>query len=112
MLVPATRTIAGAAIDGRVIDIHTLALTCDDEVVATRLYARPGWRKGTSDTFIQTRREFNGWFLNVGPTLSPSIERYTTAVQSMDATSAGIAAWVQRTRVTGLILPSSPCPDA
>lgn len=77
-------------------DIHTLALTCDDEVLATRLRARPGWRGSSSDTFIQTQHEFNRWFANVGPTLSPPIELYNTAKQSMDTTSADVAAWIRR----------------
>lgn len=39
--------------------IHTLALVCDDDVLAARLRARPAWR-GVDEGFIATMRSWNG----------------------------------------------------
>ena len=88
-------------------DSRTLALTCDDETLGARLRARPDWRGSGSDTFIESQLEFNRWFVEVGPTLSPPIELYDTTNQSIDATANHVAAWIRRTIAACSMNPSA-----
>jgi len=52
-------------------ETHYLALVCDDEVLATRLRARPAWRRTSSDEYIARHVEFNRWLKENARTTQP-----------------------------------------
>ncbi len=46
--------------------LHYLALVCEDEALAERLKARPGWRESGSAETVQHMAQFNRWFKQHG----------------------------------------------
>ena len=74
--------------------VHYLALTCDDDVLAARLRARPQWRDSAGDAFLQNQIAFNRWFKQTGPTLDPSIALLDTTRSTLEETIGQVADWI------------------
>lgn len=74
--------------------IHRLALTCDDEVLAERLRARPAWRRASHPDVLNEQLKFNRWLRDnsagVGITLVD-----TTSISVAEACD-GVLAWLRQ----------------
>jgi len=75
----------------------TLALVCDDDVLAARLRSRPAWRQSGDDASIANHQQFNHWFRTRPPT--PAFDLLDTSSLGVAATAAQVAAWIE-TRCT------------
>lgn len=73
---------------------HTLALTCDDEVLAERLRQRPAWRNSRAPAFIESQVKFNRWFKENASTSQPPITLLDTTSISSQETARRVAAWI------------------
>lgn len=73
-------------------EIHYLALTCDDEILAKRLQQRPTWRGTKDQAYIDEHIRFNQWFLNVKGT--PPITLLDTSQTTPNETSASVKSWI------------------
>jgi broad-specificity NMP kinase len=80
-------------------DVHYLALTCDPDVLADRLRARPEWREW-DEPRIEEMLEFNGWILRNAATTTPPMDLLDTTTDPVDTTADAVAAWV-RSRLPG-----------
>jgi predicted kinase len=76
--------------------VHYLALTCDDDVLAERLRARPRWRASANDAFIESQVTFNRWFRETNPTLDPPITTLDTTHVALEETAAQVMAWIDQ----------------
>lgn len=74
--------------------IHYLALVCSPEEQASRLRARPAWRKSGSEDFISTHVQYTQWFRGEGSQGSPPISLIDTTNLSIDQTAAEVKAWI------------------
>ncbi len=75
--------------------IHYLALVCDDDILAQRLRARPGWRQSAGDEFIARMTAFNGWLkANAGQTAPPMALLDTSRI-TVQAAAEQVATWVR-----------------
>jgi broad-specificity NMP kinase len=77
---------------------HYLGLTCDEEVLASRLRARPSWRN-TTDELIAEHVKFNRWLRENAAQTSPPVTLLDTTEDSPEETAARVAAWI-RARAT------------
>jgi predicted kinase len=75
-------------------ELHYLALTCEDEVLADRLRRRPQWRDSSSEIYVQEHVRFNRWFKEEGPTTEPGITLLDTTASSVEETAAQVADWI------------------
>ncbi|MFW5415757.1 AAA family ATPase [Nocardiopsis sp. CNT-189] len=76
--------------------IHYLALTCDPEVLAARLRARPAWR-GWDEPRIAEMLDYAAWLSEEGAELDPPVELLDTTGSPVERTAAEVRAWVERT---------------
>lgn len=74
--------------------LHYLALTCDDDVLATRLRARPQWRDSSDETFVQGQLSFNHWLCTIAPAENPPVQVMDTSSATPTETAATVAAWI------------------
>jgi hypothetical protein len=86
--------------------LHYLALTCDDEVLVSRIRARPSWRNSSKPEFIQRHLEFNRWLRREHANTSPPVELLDTTTNTPELAAARIKEWVrsklgQRLAVSG-----------
>lgn len=75
--------------------IHYLALVCDDNVLATRLRARPAWRESGNDTFVRQSIEFNRWFKRPENQANPEVSLLDTGIRAEDEIATAVAEWVR-----------------
>lgn len=68
---------------------HYLALVCDDEVLASRLRARPAWRRSS----IEPHQEWNRWFKETEH--EADVTLLDTTDESVDDTARGVLDWVR-----------------
>jgi hypothetical protein len=76
-------------------DIHYLALVCDDDELARRLRARPGWRASSDEAFVQRMLDFDRWFRDNAAASQPPIDLLDTTRISVNETVARTATWVR-----------------
>jgi broad-specificity NMP kinase len=74
-------------------DIHYLALTCDRDVLAARLRARPEWRGWNEDRIAETL-DFTDWLRETAPTLTPPVTLLDTTHRPVEDTARAIAYWI------------------
>jgi hypothetical protein len=74
--------------------VHYLALTCDDDALATRLKARPSWRGSGEPTFIEAQLDYNRWLRANRATTEPPITLLDTTGATLDETTAAVARWI------------------
>lgn len=75
-------------------NIQYLALVCDDEVLETRLKARPSWRGSGEQTYIDNHVQFNRWFKGQQPGESP-IHLLDTTHETFESTVEQVRVWIQ-----------------
>ncbi len=76
--------------------LHYLALTCDDDVLAARLRARPAWRRSGGEAYVADHVSFNRWFKEHGASATPPIELVDNSAADVDATAAAVRDWIRR----------------
>jgi len=74
--------------------VHYLGLTCEDDLLASRLRARPSWRN-TTDELIGEHVKFNHWLKENAPETSPPVTLLDTTLNSPGETAARVAAWIR-----------------
>lgn len=75
-------------------DVHYLALTCDPDVLARRLRARPAWREW-DELRIEEMLEFNDWIKGNAATTAPPMDLRDTTTERVEDTADAVAAWVR-----------------
>jgi predicted kinase len=73
---------------------HYLALTCQEDVLVSRLRRRPTWRMSAEDGFIRRQIEFNGWLIDNAERTVPPITLLDTTAAASQETAVQVAAWV------------------
>jgi len=76
-------------------DLHYLALTCEDQLLAERLRRRPDWRQSANEHFMERQLNFNRWFKEDGPEQEPAITLLDTTGQPVEETAAQVAQWIR-----------------
>ena len=69
--------------------MHWMALVCDDDVLESRLHARPAWR-GVTDAFVEAMLEFNAVLRS-----RRDIQRIDTTHLDVLETVACVYQWLQ-----------------
>jgi predicted kinase len=75
--------------------IYYLALVCDDDVLARRLRARPGWRAAGSADFVERMIQFSRWLTDNASRTTPPMALLDTTGSSVEDTVDQVAAWVR-----------------
>ena len=75
-------------------NLHYLALTCADEVLAERLRRRPKWRKCSDPAYIDEHVRFNQWFKEKGSKAEPVIELLDTTAVPIRETVDQVTSWI------------------
>ena len=73
--------------------IHTLALTCRDDLLVKRLKARPAWRASNVQSFIADNLAFNQW-CREQPNQVKDYTVVDTSVTSIGETAQQVLAWL------------------
>lgn len=73
-------------------EIRYLALTCDPDVLAGRLRARPAWREWSEPRITETLA-FNDWVRAEAAAMRPPMRLLDTTHAGVDATAAEVCAW-------------------
>ena len=81
--------------------LHFLALICDPDVLAQRLYQRPAWRASGEPTFVEAQIQFNNWFRNQAQSGDMQVDVFDTTRAPLKQTLVFVAAWI-RNRVASL----------
>jgi broad-specificity NMP kinase len=76
-------------------DIHYLALVADDEVLASRLRARPAWRGWQNEGRISDMLGFNTWVKTNAALTSPPMELLDTTDVAVEETTAAVVKWIE-----------------
>ncbi|MBP2476805.1 broad-specificity NMP kinase [Crossiella equi] len=76
-------------------DIHYLALTCEPDLLAKRLRARPAWREWDDEDRIAEMLEFNEWVRATAHTMAPPMRLLDTTSRSLEETVHEVVAWVR-----------------
>lgn len=74
-------------------EIHYLALTADDAVLATRLRARPAWRGWQDEERITEMLEFADWLRSAQ--LTPAVQLLDTTDVPLPTTVDAVSDWVR-----------------
>ena len=75
-------------------EVHWLALTCEPDVLAARLRARPAWRGTQEPDFIAENIRFNGWFKAYKN--QPAIQLLDTTHIPLEETAQQVTAWIDK----------------
>jgi hypothetical protein len=81
--------------------VRYLALVCEDDVLASRLRARPSWRKSSDSEFVERMVAFNRWLRENASTTQPRVELLDTSALTIEETVDQTASWIRR-ELTGL----------
>lgn len=73
-------------------EIRYLALTCDPDVLAARLRARPAWREW-SEPRIAEMLEYNAWVRAEAASMNPPMRLLDTTTTPVETTAAQVRAW-------------------
>lgn len=74
--------------------VHYLALMCADDVLVTRLRARPAWRASATPAYIEEHVNFNGWIRDNAAVTQPPITLLDTSSRSIEETVGQVRAWI------------------
>ena len=82
-------------------ELHYLALVCDDDVLATRLKARPQWRGSGGEENIRNHINFNRWLKDTAPRTNPATSLLDTTGIGLSVTTDAVLEWIRekQTRV-------------
>jgi len=75
-------------------NIHYLALTCEDEILASRLRSRPAWRGSFKDEYITEHIAFNRWLINNAQNTQPPLSLLNTSEITVNESAAGVEQWI------------------
>ncbi|WP_424190300.1 AAA family ATPase [Actinokineospora sp. G85] len=75
-------------------EIHYLALVADDDVLTTRLRARPAWREWSDDRRITEMLTYNAWIKANATTTDAPMTLLDTTHATPEQTTAEVARWV------------------
>ncbi|WP_017626892.1 AAA family ATPase [Nocardiopsis chromatogenes] len=75
--------------------IHYLALTCDPEVLAARLRARPSWREWDEER-IAEMLDYARWVEETAAEMDPPVDLLDTTSVPPEKTAEAVRAWVER----------------
>lgn len=78
--------------------VHYLALTCQPDVLAQRLRARPAWREW-DEPRIAEMLDYAEWLAASATTLSPPVALLDTTGRSVEATAQDVCSWLARLTV-------------
>lgn len=81
-------------------EVRYLALTCDTDVLAERLRARPAWREWTEPRIAETL-EFNAWIRAEAAGMRPPVRLLDTTRASAGETARHVCAWAQADAAPG-----------
>lgn len=73
-------------------EIRYLALTCDPDVLAARLRARPAWRRWSEPRIAETL-EFNGWVRAKASSMEPPMRLLDTTTAGVESVADEVGAW-------------------
>lgn len=73
-------------------EIRYLALTCDTDVLAERLRARPAWRAWSQPRIAETL-EFNDWIRAEAASMSPPMRLLDTTRASVESVADHVCGW-------------------
>ena len=73
--------------------VHYLALTCQPDVLARRLRARPAWREW-DEPRIAEMLNYAEWLAASAATLSPPVALLDTTDSTVEATAQGVCSWL------------------
>ncbi len=76
------------------LETYYLALICDDEILASRLQNRPGWR-GFTDEHIKEHISYNRWFINNAQKTKPPITLLDTSRITVHESVEEVARWIR-----------------
>ena len=82
-------------------DVHYLALTCDEEILRSRLTARPAWRNSGTPKALEEQLNYNRWFLQQpieDPPLFPAMTTLDTSNLSVAETHRAADSWWRQKR--------------
>jgi broad-specificity NMP kinase len=85
-------------------EIRYLALTCDPDVLARRLRARPAWREWSEPRIAETL-EFNDWVRANASSLRPPMRLLDTTRATVESTADEVCAWALETERPGDAVP-------
>ncbi|MCO6007199.1 AAA family ATPase [Actinoallomurus purpureus] len=74
-------------------EIRYLALTCDPDILAARLRARPAWREW-SEPRIAEMLEYNDWVRAEAVSMEPPMRLLDTTRETVESTADQVCAWV------------------
>jgi broad-specificity NMP kinase len=74
-------------------EIHYLGLTCDRDVLAQRLRARPAWREWSEPRIAETL-QFNDWIRGEAERMSPPMRLVDTTSASVESVAEQVCAWI------------------
>jgi hypothetical protein len=74
--------------------VHYLGLVCDDDVLASRLRARPTWRN-TTDELVEEHVRFNHWLKEHAAATAPPVTLVDTTRAAVAETAALVARWIR-----------------
>lgn len=77
-------------------EIHYLALVCDDDLLQTRLQARPQWRANSGHGFIEQQIEYNRWLKESAHRADSPITLLDTTASSVQESAEQVTNWVRR----------------
>ena len=75
--------------------VHYLALICDDEILASRLRNRPGWRGSSGDEYIAEHIAFNRWLVNNAQSTQPPMTLLNTAQLTLNESVVAVEQWLR-----------------
>ncbi|WP_026128500.1 AAA family ATPase [Nocardiopsis halophila] len=75
--------------------IHYLALTCDPDVLADRLRARPSWREWDEER-IEEMLEYAQWVSETAAEMHPPVDLLDTSSSPPEETAKAVRAWVEQ----------------
>ncbi len=76
-------------------ELHYLALTCDAQILVSRLRNRPVWRGTHNDECINKQVAFNRWLLDNAQNTEPPMTLLDTSEITVDDTVARVEQWVR-----------------
>ncbi len=77
------------------LDIHYLALVCDEETLISRLHSRPAWRKSTNEETIKAHITYNRWLKNNSLNTTPPIILLDTSELTIDESVSKVEKWIR-----------------
>lgn len=76
-------------------NLYYLSLTCDDEILASRLRKRPAWRGFFKDEYVKEHIAFNRWLMNNAQNTNPPMTLLDTSRITVNESAEEVALWIR-----------------